>query len=436
MILEGVPKLSWRTNTQCCFVGALASALARTEHPVGERDLSGLTALAFLPIAMWLAAMVGYNMWRTPQESLTWAAFGAGGLILTAAVMTIAHMAEPLFRGRETHRRAIPITWRMCLLSLAAGAGVVAGGLLAFPAGSASPPLSPPSVKFPKAHVWWFKDEGNYAGSFVDPADIANACVFWRIDGRAGHRPLDPTDFAAKADWSAELGKLVILGSRRVQAAGPDGRFETIFDSGDLLMLSGAFSSDGRRLVAAAADPNAKQSIAIAVDLKSATNAMEQVAALPLGMVFLSPSRAVASVGDELLYVSQDEAGQWHFQRQTNPSPGGYVVGTWQGHEVLWEPPSADGADAAGLVWRGRTIPLPEVTDRIVCREGQLLAVSGSGAAHLVDESLNVSQVLWARGDDARLAGLGSSDAGFWVAYDDGQVIVIGADGTTEGSRR
>jgi hypothetical protein len=45
--IEGVPKLSWKTNTQSCFVGALSSALAASQHPVSERELNGLTALAF-----------------------------------------------------------------------------------------------------------------------------------------------------------------------------------------------------------------------------------------------------------------------------------------------------------------------------------------------------------------------------------------------------
>ena len=45
--VEGVPKLSWKTNTQCCFVGALSSALATSDHPVSEREIHGLTALAF-----------------------------------------------------------------------------------------------------------------------------------------------------------------------------------------------------------------------------------------------------------------------------------------------------------------------------------------------------------------------------------------------------
>jgi hypothetical protein len=45
--IEGVPKLSWQTHTQCCFVGALSAVLAVTDHPVSERELNGLTALAF-----------------------------------------------------------------------------------------------------------------------------------------------------------------------------------------------------------------------------------------------------------------------------------------------------------------------------------------------------------------------------------------------------
>ncbi|MFC1452222.1 hypothetical protein ACFLSJ_02630 [Verrucomicrobiota bacterium] len=47
VVIEGVPKLSWKSNTQCCFVGALSTALAVSSHPVSERDLNGMTALAF-----------------------------------------------------------------------------------------------------------------------------------------------------------------------------------------------------------------------------------------------------------------------------------------------------------------------------------------------------------------------------------------------------
>ena len=45
--IDGVPKLGWKSNTQCCFVGALSAALAASDHPVSERELNGLTALAF-----------------------------------------------------------------------------------------------------------------------------------------------------------------------------------------------------------------------------------------------------------------------------------------------------------------------------------------------------------------------------------------------------
>ena len=47
VVIDGVPKLSWSTNTQCCFVGALSAALAGSDNPVDERELNGLTALAF-----------------------------------------------------------------------------------------------------------------------------------------------------------------------------------------------------------------------------------------------------------------------------------------------------------------------------------------------------------------------------------------------------
>lgn len=45
--IPDVPKLSWKKNTQSTFVGALSAALSVTDHPVSERELNGLTALAF-----------------------------------------------------------------------------------------------------------------------------------------------------------------------------------------------------------------------------------------------------------------------------------------------------------------------------------------------------------------------------------------------------
>ena len=45
--VPNVPKLSWKSNTQCAFVGALASLLSGTDRPCSERELNGLTALAF-----------------------------------------------------------------------------------------------------------------------------------------------------------------------------------------------------------------------------------------------------------------------------------------------------------------------------------------------------------------------------------------------------
>ncbi len=41
--IERTPRLSWKTDTQVAFLGALAV----TDHPVSQRELHGLTALAF-----------------------------------------------------------------------------------------------------------------------------------------------------------------------------------------------------------------------------------------------------------------------------------------------------------------------------------------------------------------------------------------------------
>jgi RNA polymerase sigma-70 factor (ECF subfamily) len=46
-VLAGVPALGWGRKMECTFAGALASALAATEHPCSYTDLMGFSGLAF-----------------------------------------------------------------------------------------------------------------------------------------------------------------------------------------------------------------------------------------------------------------------------------------------------------------------------------------------------------------------------------------------------
>lgn len=46
-LIEGVPKLAWGVGQDCTFAGALASAMAVTEHPYSYAELMGLSGLAF-----------------------------------------------------------------------------------------------------------------------------------------------------------------------------------------------------------------------------------------------------------------------------------------------------------------------------------------------------------------------------------------------------
>ena len=46
-IIEGVPKLAWGNGQDCTFAGALAAAMAVTEHPYSYPELMGLSGLAF-----------------------------------------------------------------------------------------------------------------------------------------------------------------------------------------------------------------------------------------------------------------------------------------------------------------------------------------------------------------------------------------------------
>lgn len=47
VVIEGVPTLSWESNGQCTFAGALECALTVTEHPYTYADLMGWSGLAF-----------------------------------------------------------------------------------------------------------------------------------------------------------------------------------------------------------------------------------------------------------------------------------------------------------------------------------------------------------------------------------------------------
>ena len=45
--IEGVPELHWGKGTECTYAGAVAAALAVTEHPVPYEDIVGFSGLAF-----------------------------------------------------------------------------------------------------------------------------------------------------------------------------------------------------------------------------------------------------------------------------------------------------------------------------------------------------------------------------------------------------
>lgn len=90
------------------------------------------TILVFSPIVAYLLAMVAFNLWRNPDEWLMWTASVGGGLLLVVLISIAVHFTWPWCAGPEAQRRAIPINWRVCLLSLALGGGVVAAEYLKF----------------------------------------------------------------------------------------------------------------------------------------------------------------------------------------------------------------------------------------------------------------------------------------------------------------
>ncbi len=73
-----------------------------------------------------LLAMAAFNLWRSPGEWLMWVSSAGGGILLAVVVSVAVHFTWHWCDGPETQRRAIPINWGVCLLSLVLGGGIVA----------------------------------------------------------------------------------------------------------------------------------------------------------------------------------------------------------------------------------------------------------------------------------------------------------------------
>lgn len=53
--IDGVPALGWGKQIECTYAGAVAAALAVTEHPVSYEEIMGFSGLAFR-LRWWLSS--------------------------------------------------------------------------------------------------------------------------------------------------------------------------------------------------------------------------------------------------------------------------------------------------------------------------------------------------------------------------------------------
>lgn len=90
------------------------------------------TVLVFSPILVYLLAMMAFNLWHNPDEWLMWVSSVGGGIVLVLILPVAVHFTWHWCAGPEAQRRAIPINWRVCLLSLVLGGGIVATEYLFF----------------------------------------------------------------------------------------------------------------------------------------------------------------------------------------------------------------------------------------------------------------------------------------------------------------
>ncbi|MGD8453318.1 MAG: hypothetical protein PVJ57_16015 [Phycisphaerae bacterium] len=168
----------------------------------GKNRLS-VTILVFSPAVVYLLAIIAFNLWHNSDKWLMWTASIGGGLLLVVLISVTVHFTWAWCAGTETLRRAIPINWHMCLLSLALGGGVVATEYLAFPKPEPAHARAEPLLE-------WFQDEQNHAGGSFDPRDVdGGSVVFRNIDGQHGQRALPDVTWGGR--WSSSLKKLVVL---------------------------------------------------------------------------------------------------------------------------------------------------------------------------------------------------------------------------------
>lgn len=374
-----------------------------------------ITILVFSPIVAYLLAMVAFNLWHNPDEWLMWVASVGGGLLLVVLVSVAVHFAWPWCGGAETQRRAIPINWRMCLLSLALGGGVVAAEYLAFPRPAPVPARAEPLL-------WWFQDEQNYAGGLFDPRDVdGGSAVFWNIDGQHGRRALP--DFVWEGYWSSALKKLVVLTSTELLAISPSGETKSIF-RGECLFPPWRINGDGSKAIVLSQQKERKTYYLVAIDLTTGANEAHETPSLPAGFAFIDANSAIAALPDARVAISMDSAGRWQFERQRQEDPKGKIIASLDGAVLTKMSYPEMPANTCRLAWNGLSTELPDIREAYSWA-GRMFALAYDGTVYQIDDSMKADLIL--RPEPGRIPiGAGVSAQGLWIAYSGGEVVTHG----------
>ncbi|MDP6546531.1 MAG: M50 family metallopeptidase [Phycisphaerae bacterium] len=376
------------------------------------------TMVVFSPIAVYLLAMLGFNLWQRPDEWPLWSSAVGAGLLVVVVVSLVVHWITPWCAGAETQRRAIPVNWRMCILSLALGGGVVSAEYIVF--GKPAPVPVELAVD-----LWWFEDEQNYAGGLIDPSargiDDGDA-VFWKIDGVCGQKTLPSSPWSAR--WSSALDKLIIVTSTEVLTLSPSGEMDSLLAM-ELLLPLWRINDEGDKMILGRRRREPEGYFLVTLDVTTGKKSSREIESFPSGLTFIGANEAVVNFHDHRIAASCDDSGLWRFDRTAVGVPGERIVAVGDGDVVLeFYLPEKSMGNRYRLTWKGKSVELPGVQEVFSWRD-KLLVTECIGPAYLVDSSMN-AKMLPAAGVQRFRIGAGVSQRGLWIAYRDGEVVTHG----------
>jgi hypothetical protein len=87
----------------------------------------------FSPLFVLFLALLVDNLWRPGTDRNLGMMYGVCGMVGVAPLISATHWTASWTNDSETLRRAVPVHWGTCVLSLGLAAGVTATVLLAFP---------------------------------------------------------------------------------------------------------------------------------------------------------------------------------------------------------------------------------------------------------------------------------------------------------------